>query len=43
MVGCGTGFSACYLARKIGCEVVGIDIAELSIEEAKERAKRQGD
>lgn len=42
MVGCGTGFSACYLARKIGCEVTGIDIAELSIEEAKERAKRQG-
>jgi ubiquinone/menaquinone biosynthesis C-methylase UbiE len=42
MVGCGTGFSACYLAREIGCEVMGIDIAELSIEEAKERAKRQG-
>ncbi|MGB9131037.1 MAG: class I SAM-dependent methyltransferase [Methanosarcina sp.] len=42
MVGCGTGFSACYLARTIGCEVIGIDIAELSIEEAKERAKRQG-
>jgi ubiquinone/menaquinone biosynthesis C-methylase UbiE len=42
MVGCGTGFSACYLARKIGCEVMGIDISELSIEEAKERAKRQG-
>ncbi|HIH94296.1 TPA: class I SAM-dependent methyltransferase [Methanosarcina acetivorans] len=41
MVGCGTGFSACYLARKIGCEVVGIDIAEVSIEEAKERARRQ--
>ncbi len=42
MVGCGTGFSACYLAREIGCDVVGIDIAELSIEKAKERAKRQG-
>ena len=42
MVGCGAGFSACYLAREIGCEVVGIDIAELSIEKAKERAKRQG-
>ncbi|WP_440946720.1 class I SAM-dependent methyltransferase [Methanosarcina sp. T3] len=42
MVGCGTGFSACYLARKTGCEVVGIDIAELSIEKAKERARRQG-
>ena len=41
MVGCGTGFSACYLARKIGCEVIGIDIAEVSIEKAKERAKRQ--
>ncbi|MDM7919311.1 MAG: methyltransferase domain-containing protein, partial [Methanosarcina sp.] len=34
MVGCGEGFSACYLARKIGCDVVGIDIAELSIEKA---------
>jgi len=42
IVGCGAGFSACYLARKIGCEVVGIDIAELSIEKAKERARRQG-
>ena len=42
MVGCGTGFSACYLAREIGCEVIGIDISELSIKEAKERAKRQG-
>ncbi len=42
MVGCGEGFSACYLARKIGCEVVGIDIAELSIEKAKERARRLG-
>jgi len=42
MVGCGTGFSACYLAKKTGCEVVGIDIAELSIEKAKERARRQG-
>lgn len=41
IVGCGTGFSACYLARIIGCEVVGIDIAEVSIEKAKERAKRQ--
>jgi len=42
MVGCGSGFSACYLAREIGCEVIGIDIAKLSIEEAKERAKKQG-
>ncbi|WP_292380435.1 class I SAM-dependent methyltransferase [Methanosarcina sp. UBA289] len=41
MVGCGTGFSACYLAREIGCEVLVIDIEELSIEKAKEKAKRQ--
>ena len=40
MVGCGGGFSACYLAREIGCEVVGIDIAKLSIEEAKFRTKQ---
>jgi ubiquinone/menaquinone biosynthesis C-methylase UbiE len=42
IVGCGTGFSACHLARKIRCAVVGIDIAELSVEKAKERAKIQG-
>jgi ubiquinone/menaquinone biosynthesis C-methylase UbiE len=42
MVGCGTGFSACYLAKKVGCLVVGVDIAELSIEKAKERAKNEG-
>lgn len=41
MAGCETGFSACYLARKIDCEVVGIDNSEPSIEKAKERAKRQ--
>ena len=41
MVGCGTGFSACYLAKKVGCFVLGVDIAELSIEKAKERAKRE--
>ena len=42
MIGCGAGFSACYLVRKIDCEVVGIDIAEVSIEKANERAERQG-
>lgn len=35
MVGCGTGFSACYIARKTGCEVMGIDIAELSSRKQK--------
>jgi Methylase involved in ubiquinone/menaquinone biosynthesis len=38
MVGCGNGFSACYLAKKTGCFVVGVDIASLSIENARQRA-----
>ena len=42
MVGCGAGLSACFLARKLGCRVVGLDVARLSIEKARERAKREG-
>lgn len=40
IVGCGTGYSACLFAKEYGCQVTGIDIAEVSIEEAKERAKK---
>lgn len=42
MVGCGTGFSACFVAQSFGCSVVGVDIAEVSIGKAKERAKGIG-
>ncbi|KGK99748.1 ubiquinone biosynthesis methyltransferase UbiE [Methanococcoides methylutens] len=42
MVGCGTGFSACFVAQRFGCSVVGVDIAEVSIRKAKERAKSLG-
>jgi ubiquinone/menaquinone biosynthesis C-methylase UbiE len=42
VVGCGTGGNSCYLANKYGCQVVGIDIAELMIEQAQERAKTMG-
>jgi ubiquinone/menaquinone biosynthesis C-methylase UbiE len=38
VVGCGTGGNSCYLANKYGCRVVGIDIAELMVERARERA-----
>ncbi|MFQ5887272.1 MAG: class I SAM-dependent methyltransferase [Candidatus Hydrothermarchaeales archaeon] len=41
-VGCGTGFNACLIAKKFGCRVVGVDIAEVSIEKAKERAEKEG-
>jgi ubiquinone/menaquinone biosynthesis C-methylase UbiE len=41
MVGCGTGFSACLLAKRLGCYVTGIDIAAVSIDRAKARAKRE--
>jgi SAM-dependent methyltransferase len=37
-VGCGTGYSACYIARKYGCSVMGVDISEAMIERAQKRA-----
>ncbi|MFW9993795.1 MAG: class I SAM-dependent methyltransferase [Candidatus Odinarchaeota archaeon] len=36
-VGCGVGQTACYLARKTGCRVAGIDITEAMVIRAKER------
>jgi len=41
VVGCGTGFNACHIAKKFGCNVVGVDIAEESIKKAKERAQKE--
>jgi ubiquinone/menaquinone biosynthesis C-methylase UbiE len=37
-VGCGTGTNACYLAKKYGCKVVGIDLAEHMVRHATRRA-----
>ncbi|MFH1586267.1 MAG: class I SAM-dependent methyltransferase [Candidatus Diapherotrites archaeon] len=41
-VGCGVGKTACYLAKEIGCKVMGIDLYEGMIRESKKRAKRKG-
>jgi ubiquinone/menaquinone biosynthesis C-methylase UbiE len=41
VVGCGTGFSACFLAKKLGCSVVGVDIAQVSVKKSNDRAKQE--
>ena len=41
-VGCGVGITACYLAKRYGCQVVGVDFTEKMIERSEERARRQG-
>lgn len=41
VVGCGTGFNACYLAKRFGSRIVGVDIAEEAIKKARERAERE--
>jgi cyclopropane fatty-acyl-phospholipid synthase-like methyltransferase len=41
-VGCGYGTTAVWLAKNIGCKVVGITISEKQVEEAKETAKKYG-
>lgn len=41
-VGCGLGRTACYLAKTYGCTVMGIDISERMVEQAKLRAVKEG-
>lgn len=41
-VSCGTGTNACLLAERYGCSVVGIDIAEHMVAQARRRAEETG-
>jgi arsenite methyltransferase len=41
-VGSGVGATACYLAKKHGCRVTGIDLREAMVARSLERAKREG-
>lgn len=41
-VGCGAGVTPCYLAKRYGCKVVGVDISERMIERSRERARKEG-
>lgn len=41
-VGCGLGITACNLAKRYGCRVVGVDISERTLNRSNEGAKREG-
>jgi arsenite methyltransferase len=41
-VACGPGTSAIYLAKRFGCEVLGVDYAAASVREATARARQVG-
>jgi ubiquinone/menaquinone biosynthesis C-methylase UbiE len=40
-VGCGTGYTACEIAKEYGSRVTGIDISETMISKAKQRARKE--
>jgi len=40
--GCGSGLTACHLARTVGCKIIGIDINPQMIEKACLRAQKEG-
>lgn len=40
--GCGSGLTACHLAKTRGCKIIGIDINGEMIEKARQRAEHEG-
>ena len=42
VVGCGVGVTPCYLTKKYGCRVVGVDLSAEMVDRSKARAKREG-
>ncbi len=41
-IGCASGKTACFLARRYGCKVIGIDILPSMVERAMQRASAEG-
>jgi SAM-dependent methyltransferase len=41
-VGCGVGVTSCFLAKKYGCHVMGVDIRARMVERSEQRARREG-
>lgn len=40
--GCGSGLTACHIAKTIGCRIIGVDISPQMIEKACLRAEKEG-
>ena len=40
-VGCGVGMTPCFLAKSVGCRVMGVDISPRMVERSQERAARE--
>ncbi len=40
-VGCGVGVTPCFIAKKYGSRVVGVDISEKMVARSGERARRE--
>lgn len=40
--GCGSGLTACHLAKTVGCKILGVDISPQMIEKARLRAEKEG-
>jgi len=40
-IGCGAGQTPCFIAKRYGCRVVGVDILKRMIERSRERAERE--
>jgi ubiquinone/menaquinone biosynthesis C-methylase UbiE len=41
-IGCGRGNHSCALARRFGCAVVGLDVAQFHVEQGRARAVQEG-
>ena len=41
-VGCGAGVTACFIARRYHCRVVGVDILPKMVERSRQRAEKEG-
>jgi len=40
-VGCGVGATPCYIAKKHGCRIIGVDISARMVDRSRERAHRE--